>query len=131
MKQKNSNYYQHGQTLITLLVFTVVAITVTSAAIILGMANAEASSNIEQGIVAHHIAESGAENAVLRVLRNPNYTGETLTVGDGQAIITVTGTVNQKTIRSEGRLGDFTRVTEVQLQNTNNAMTITSWHEIF
>lgn len=128
---KKSNQHNSGQTIVTLLIFMVVAITVTSAAVIMGIANSLASSNVEQGIVVLHIAESGAENAILRLLRNPNYQNETLPVGDGTAVITVTTNGSQKIIESEGRLGGFRKKVRVTLDTVDNATTVVSWREVF
>lgn len=127
--KKNTSYFQKGQALITLLIFVVVATIVTSAAIIMLVVNLTTTNKYQQGMFAYYIAESGAENALLRLLRDPSYTGETMTVGTGTATITVSG-ASEKTIKSEGRIGNFERILEVQTNFSNNIFTITSWREI-
>jgi hypothetical protein len=122
------NLDKSGQTLVTLLVFMVIAIAITSSAVVLTISNSLQASKVEQGTIALQIAESGAENALLRLLRNPGYTGETLTVGIGTAIITVTGTPVK--IVSEGINGRFRRKIEVGV-NTSTTLTVTSWKEIY
>ena len=120
---------EKGQTLITLLIFVVVATIITSAAIVMLVVNITATSKYQQGISAYYIAESGAENALLRLLRDPGYTGETMTVGTGTAAITVNGD-SEKTITSEGRIGNFERILQVQTNFSNNILTVVSWKEI-
>ena len=120
---------QKGQTLITLIIFMVLSVTVVSAAVAVLFINTSSTSTLGNGVEAYYIAEGGAENAVLRLLRNPNYTGETLTVGDGIATITVTGT-DPKTILSVGKIGNFTRQIQVVAGYTNNILTVSSWKEL-
>lgn len=124
------NTHESGQALVTLLIFMVIGITVTSAAVVLIMTGSQSSSKFQEGLIAHQIAESGAENAMLRLLRNPSYTGETLTVGDGTATITVTGS-NPKTIQSTGVNGNFRRTIQVIADDSSGPLTVTSWREIF
>lgn len=122
-------FNKKGQTLIMLLVFMIVAITVTSAATILILLNSSGAQKYEGGTVTYMVAESGMENAILRLLRNPFYTGETLPVNGGTAVISVTGS-NPYTITSIGSKDGFSRTIQVVV-NYNGNMTITSWKEIF
>lgn len=119
-----------GQALTALLIFTAIAITVITATVMLSVANATSASTTELGAQVYGIAESGAENALLRLLRDPSYTGETLTIGDGQATMTVTGD-NPKTIASVGTLGSFRREIRVVATLTNGILSIQSWREAY
>lgn len=123
---KNSN---KGQALVLLLTFMLIAILVTSASIALVLNSSVGTSKLYQGSNSLDIAESGAETAMIKLLRNPNYTGETLSVGGGQAVITVTGT-NPKTVVSRGTISNFTRTIQVIVDTSNNTLTATSWKEI-
>ncbi len=129
MKYSNSHFYQKGQTLITLLVFSVVALTVATAAVAIMLNVAQGTNRVEGTVTATQVAESGAENALLRLLRNPSYTGETLQVGDGSAVITITGT-NPKTVTVVGTLDSYTKTIQVIVTYTNGIMNVTSWNEI-
>ncbi len=126
MKNK---YAQKGQTLVILLTYMVIAVIVTTASIALVINSSKGTDKVYQGANSLDIAESGAETAMIKLLRDSNYAGETLTVGNGQAIITVTGT-NPKTIVSKGTLNNFTRTIQVIVNTTNNTLTATSWKEI-
>lgn len=116
-----------GQVLVTLLMFVLVAMTVISSAVTIVIANTRAVSEVQQGIDAYYVAEAGAENALMRLLRDPSYTGETLpSIGDGTAVITVTGS----TIISQGQVNNLTRKIQVNISYNNNQMVVTSWQEI-
>jgi hypothetical protein len=121
---------KHGQTLIILLVFMMVSIIVTTATVILAISGIQASGRQVLSSQAYDVAESGLENALIELLRNPSYSGETLTVGDGIATIVVTGTGNN-TITSTGQLGNYVRTIRVTTTYTGGIMTVTSWQEIY
>lgn len=119
-----------GQALISLLFFTIVTVTIASAAVVINLVNALGTSTFQQGELAFYTAETGAENALLRLLRDPNYSGETLTVAEGSATVIVSGT-GEKTIVSKGRVGNFQRTIQVNVQLANNTLSVLSWKEIF
>lgn len=120
---------QTGSVLITLMIFVVVSLIIVSAAVLLVVDNTVISSNQQIGTIAVSIAESGAENAILRLLRNPSYTGESLPIGDGTATVTVTGSGTQ-TITSIGRIGNFERTVQVVVVRNNGVLTVSSWKEM-
>ncbi len=130
MKTLRNNNLQAGQTLITVLVFIIIASVVTTTAVAVLLNTTQSSSITSNSIVAAQIAESGAENALLRILRDPNYTGEILPVGEGSAQIQVTGT-DPKTITSTGTIGDFQKTVQVVITYNNNIMSVSSWTFIF
>ncbi|MBI2405013.1 hypothetical protein HYV22_02435 [Candidatus Gottesmanbacteria bacterium] len=72
----------------------------------------------------------GAENALLRLLRMPTYTGETLTIATGSVTVGVTGG-DTKTIVSRGTIGNVTRTVQVIVSFVNGIWTIASWKEVF
>lgn len=119
-----------GQALVILLVFAAITITITAAAATVTIINSTASSWVEQGEMAYNVAESGVENALIRLLRDPAYTGETLTVGAGTATIAVSGT-GPYTLISTGTVGDFSRKIQAVAQFTTGVMTVTSWVETY
>lgn len=129
MKKKETMYVR-GQALVVLLVFMTVAIIMTTMAVALLIINANAASHVEQGDMAAAIARSGAENAVLRLERNPAYAGETLTVDGGSATVTVTG-VSPLTITSVGIYNGFIRTAVVSASFVDTVLTVHSWQEVF
>lgn len=126
MKQDN-----RGQALVVLLVFMAVSILITTMAVALIIINATAASDVEQGDMAMNLANSGAENALLHLVRNPLYTGtETFSLDGG----TVTATVsagNPIIITSSGTLGGFTRSASVSAHFVNTILTVLSFQEAF
>ena len=119
-----------GQALIMLLVFVAVAITITTAAIMILFTNSQATADVYSGQSAYVLAESGAENAVIRLLRDPGYTGgDTLTIGTGNATISVTGS-EPKTITSIGTDGNYQRRIQIVVSLANNILSVISWREI-
>lgn len=119
-----------GQALVVLLVFMVVSIIMTTMAVALVIINATAASQTEQGDMTLKFAESGADNALLRLIRNPSYTGtETFSIDAGQVTATVSGT-NPIIIMSQGRFGAFVRTASVSASFVNTVLTINSWREV-
>lgn len=125
-----------GQALITLLFFMIIGVTVSAASVGLIMINSESGSRQQQGEIAYSVAQSGIENALIRVLRTPPpaYTGETLQVGSGQATITVTGSgtaIDPFVILSKGQVGNFLRQIQVKATYQNNVLQVVSQQEVF
>lgn len=118
-----------GSVLVTLLVFTAMALVIAGGAVTVSIINTQSTSVLVSGEETLHVAESGIDNAVLRLLRDDTYTGETLTVGNGTATITVTGTTD-KTITSVGVIGDYRRTVQAVGSFTGSVFTLSSWAEI-
>lgn len=120
-----------GQALITLLFFVVMGVTITSAAAVILITNIKAASKVEQSTMAYYIAESGAEEGVLRILRNPQYSGTlTVTVDGGNATVSATQG-NPITILSVGHYNNFLRKVQIQTVYNNGTVTIQSWKEVY
>lgn len=113
----------------TLLLFVVISITITTAAVIIITVNSLSSTRYQEGTVAYYVAESGLENATLRMLRDPNYVGETLSVGTGTAVIVVTGS-NTKIATSTGTIGNYKRKLQVKMSYNNGYYTFSEWKEV-
>lgn len=126
---KTIRTYTQGQALVILLFYMIIAITLTTTAVAVVVSNSLSSTRSEQGAQALQIAEAGAENAIVRLLRSTDYSGETLTVGVGSTTVTVTGT-NTKIIRSVGTISGFSRTVQVTATITNGILEVSSWQEI-
>ncbi len=127
-------FSQRGQALITLLFFTIIGVTITSTAVAMILVNSLSGSKQQQGEIAYEIAQSGAENALIRLLRNPSYTSETLPVGSGTATITVTGSGTSGDpyiILSKGTTGIFIREVQVTATYQSNLLTVVSRKEVY
>lgn len=131
MKKRN---LARGQALITLLFFTVIAVTLVSAAVVMILVNSLSGTKQQQGELAYEIAQSGAEDGLITLLRNPSYVGETLPVGSGSATITVTGngtSGNPYIILSKGINGIFAREIQITATYQNNLITVLSRKEVY
>jgi hypothetical protein len=120
-----------GQAMVALLFFVVMAITITSGAVIVLYSNSLSGTRFQQGSIAYEIAQSGVENAILRLIRDPAYTGETLTVGNGTATTQVTKSGSSYTIISTGTVGNFVKKIQVDGTYTNTLFTEVSRKEIY
>lgn len=129
------NQLNQGQALVTLLFFVIIAITITSAAIAITISNLTSGEKLQEGLLAYDNAESGVENALIRLLRDPDYTGETLSFINGnlnsQAIVQVNGILPNRTIISKGSTGKSLKTIQVDINYSNNIMNILSWKEIY
>lgn len=119
-------YGEGGQALVTLLFFMVMSITITTAAVLVVLANSSVASINEQGLSAYYGAEAGAEEGILRLLRNPSYSGESFSTNN----VNVTVSVNSNTILATGSAANAKRTIQVQTVYNNNALTVTSWKEM-
>jgi hypothetical protein len=126
IKNKTS---QAGQSLVTMLVLMTMMITLTTGAVAVVISNAQATNHQVRGQTVLALAEAGVETATLRLLRNPNYTGETISLGEGTVTITVSGTTTQ-TITSTATLGLYQRRVQAVGTWNNNALTLSIWQEI-
>lgn len=132
--QQHWEKIERGQALITLLFFAITGITITSAAVVMILINSLSGTKQQQGEIAYDIAQSGAENGLMRLIRDPTYTGETLSVGSGTAVITVTGSgtsSNPYVILSKGTTGNFMREEQITAMYQNNLLTVTSRGEAY
>jgi len=125
------NCSKSGQTLTLILVFMTVAVIITTATVMVTVVNNTQASKYDQGNATLDVAESGVEDAVMSLLRNPDYTGETLTVGSGTANIVVSVGDFPKTVTVTGTLGNFVRTIQVQVGYSNNVLSVVSWKEIY
>lgn len=117
-----------GQALVTLLFFVIVATVTVSAAVGIAIANLQSSSSFDFGNKAYFIAESGIENAVIRLIRDPSYSGETMNIDNGTAVITVNGT-STYVIVSQGSVSGSIRKIQIQATYNNSVFTVNSWKE--
>lgn len=127
MKKNN----EKGQALITLLFFMIIGGVVTASAVAVVLVNSLSASKMELSDNAYTIAESGAENAIIRLLRDTSYSGETLQIGNGSAVVQVASqSGNIYSITSLGTTSGFSRKIKVDLVYTNT-MQVTSWKETY
>lgn len=119
-----------GQVAIMLVLIVTILSTITTAAVALAISTTRDTTTLTLGERALVVAESGAENAILRILRDPTYSGEnSLPIGPGSATITVVGS-SPIVITSTGTIGDMIRTVQVNVSTINGKLTVVSWQEI-
>lgn len=136
--------YKRGQTLIMLLIFVIIVTTIITATVAVTMVNSAGASKFEQGFETQQMAESGVENAILRLLRDPNYSGTgyvapsggsgepAITIGNATVTTVVTGAgTSSLTITATATNGNFVRQTQATATYTGNVLTLTSWKDLF
>ena len=127
---KNKRNHQQGQAMITVLYVAVIGIVLTTGALYAHVNNTISSSFGELSTLAHSAAESGVENALLRLIRDPTYTGESLVLsGNRSALVTVTGS-SPLTITSNGVVGSVTQRVRAVIHYTGGILVIDSWGDI-
>jgi len=118
-----------GQALVTLLVFSATAIIITAGAVTVTIINSRSTGTFTQAEEVLQATEAAADNAILRLLREPSYSVETVTINSTTATINVSGTT-VKTITVRGLNGNTARKIQIVGSYTNNKFTIASWQEI-
>lgn len=126
-----------GQALLMLLVFSAIAMTIIGATVAISILNARASSMVATSEIAFRAAQSGINEAVLRLLRDPNFTTDSpsspiaMPVGSGTVIISVTGPITSKTITAVGSYYSHKRTIQATGgYDVQNRFTLSNWTEI-
>ncbi|OGM29553.1 hypothetical protein A2630_00995 [Candidatus Woesebacteria bacterium RIFCSPHIGHO2_01_FULL_44_10] len=119
-----------GQALVFLLVFVMISIVYTSAAIVIIAVNSSLVTKAQEGERAKNLAESAMEDTLLNLLRVPNYSAMSISFEDGDVTIDIVGDT-QKTITATATAGKFVRRVEVTTQLVDNIFTVNSWKEIY
>lgn len=125
-KEKGFVFGQAGQAVLSLLVLMTISVAIITAIVIMVLNNVTALSSVEQGTVAYYASETGLENALLRLLRDPNYSGETFPIEGGTVVIQVGAGVATST----ATIANSIRKTELNYVYNNNVLTVISWKEI-
>ncbi|KKS73905.1 MAG: hypothetical protein UV46_C0058G0006 [Candidatus Gottesmanbacteria bacterium GW2011_GWC2_42_8] len=125
MKKYNSG----GFALVILLFLMVLAVTVITAAVSLMILGSSSSTLLISGDSTKSIADSCIENAIIRLIRNPAYSGESLDINEGNCQITVTG-LTDKTVSAQANYGNKKKRVEVNLNLNNNIISLISWKDV-
>lgn len=121
---------RRGQMLITLLVFIMVALSIAATSVSIIMTNAQSTQSTGQSMEAYYAAETGIENASLQLLRNPDYTGETVYINERVSTVIDATHSAQYVVTATGRSGIFTRKIQAILDYTDNVLSVISWQEL-
>ena len=118
-----------GQTIIALLVFMLLSITLTLSATAIVIINTQGDTGYQNGEQALMSAQTGIENALLRLERDSTYAGETMTLNGGTVTINVSGS-GVKTLVATSTYDNFVRtVTATVTMSSNGTLSLTNWSE--
>jgi len=132
MEDGKSKMSESGQALVSLLIFVVMGMAIATAASFIIASNSLASTNVQEGLIARQMADSGIEQAFLQLLRNSSYTGTGATpisLNGGTVVVTVTTNGNQKIIDSIATNGSYVKKVEA-IVSTNSTLSEISWKEV-
>ena len=125
-----------GQALVSLLFITAIAFTIIAASAIFIFQNIQGATVEEQGVGSYYMAEAGVNEALLRILRDPNYTG----TPQGQPLVIQTANATGSAqvqyssisgmITSIGTYNNSVRKIQVQTVYNNGVLNISSWKEV-
>lgn len=128
---KHLRYKQsRGQVMITMLYIMVVGILVTTGAAFALIANTQSTTTFETGARARQVAESGIENALIRLVRNPAYAGESLEVNPGETATITVSNDSGIVVTSLGVSGSTSRQIQVSVEYNDGILTVQSWKEL-
>lgn len=127
---KHAHVLSRGQAMIMMLYIMVIGVIVTTGAVYALFNNTAVASMDELGMLAHSAAESGIENALLRLIRDPTYVGETVTFDTQRSAVVTVASASPQVITSVGITGRVTRKVQTAVQYNSGILTIVSWVDI-
>lgn len=128
--KKNKN--QKGiSAIITIVVLSVVGLLIAYSVFLLGLGELEMGYDLQQGNETLYLADGCMEEALRRIRVDDTYSGDTLNLGDGSCIITVSGSGSARTITVTSTIGNYNKKIEADLSLSGNGkITIDSWQEL-
>ena len=120
---------QPGNILVVVLVLMVVGITIASMSLALVISTTQSLGGAMESDRIRVAAEGGVENAILNVLRNPSYSGESLVI-DGLTVVTTVTQGANTTVIATVTSGTHRQRYQVVLQRVSGVLTVTSWQQI-
>lgn len=124
---------QQALALITVLIFGAFAMIVITFGITLMLIQTDSARQFLAAQKALTLAESGMENALIHLLRNPNYSGEILTLPGGTATIVVSDSGSNKIVTvtaDSGNSLNSIRTIQALVVEENGQSLIESWQEL-
>jgi len=122
---------QKGQALVSVLMIITITILAASTAVVAASLSLTAGRGSQSNKV-YYAAETGVEEALIKLLRDPSYGSGNLTLNGAAVQISVQTPIlnpNQRIITSEATLDNIRRRVEVSASFTNNVLTVNSWKE--
>ncbi len=120
---------QIGQALVSLIVIISLVTVLLTSIVFVSIDQSKAALDAAQSKKALYLAETGIENAILMLLRNPTYSGGTFSVDGSSVDVNVAGGTI-KTITSKATSGTHIKKVEVEVDTGENKIQLISWRQI-
>lgn len=120
---------QQGQALIMVILIGVIAIIAVVSASTLVISELKKNTSTSYGVSQYSIAYGALENAFMRLLRDPNYTGETVALSSSTCYITATAG-STKTVEARCTDGRYVRKVGATVTFSAGIMTVSGITEV-
>lgn len=128
--KKKNNKQKGAAAFLTIVIIGAASLLMAIGSARLGLGELESGLIEIRGASSLTLADGCIELALGNLRKNVSYTGETLSVGGGSCIISVSGGGSTRTIISTATIGTYIRKIQVQISIVGSVVTITSWSEI-
>jgi len=128
LKKLHSN--KSGQILTSVIVFMAFGLSVIALSSVLTIINIQSTAKNSESTKTLSYAEAGAEEAILRLVRDPGYSGGTLLIDDVSVLVVVTGDAVNKTISSTAAYNGFTKKIEAAVSLADSKVSLLSWKQV-
>lgn len=119
-----------GQVLTSVVVFVAFGLSVIALSAVLMVINMQNTLKYtESGNCLNH-AEAGVEEAVLRLLRDPTYSGGTMLLEGVTTTVTVSGTDTDKSILAVATYNGFAKKVLATVSLAGDKVSLLSWKEV-
>lgn len=118
-----------GQALIPLLIVIIIILSLGVAAIELAISNIIVSRYFQEETSGYYTVEAVLENALLRTLRNPNYSGEDLQINDTSCTIEISGE-SPRVVTARCESGRWIRKLEAEVYFSEGIMEVENISEV-
>lgn len=118
--------------LLTIVIVGAATLIMAYTASILGFGELSMGYTSQKGAETFSIADGCVEEALLRLRIDNNYSGETLSLGEGSCIISVSGAGASRTVVVESSLDVYNKKLQVDITisgSNNEIITIDNWQE--
>jgi len=118
--------------LLSVLVVGAIGLSIAVTLLVLGVGSARTSFSEEQANQARGLADACAEDALQEIRDSTTFTGSGgFSLGQGTCSYTVTNTGGQaRNIEASGTVDNVTRKVEIDIDQINPTINITSWQEV-
>lgn len=129
MVRQTHHKKQKGQALIMVILIGIIALIAVVSAATLVISELKKNTAVSFGVSQYQITYGALENALMRLLRDPNYTGETVMLGSSTCVVTVSGSL-AKTVEVRCSDGTYSRKIGATVTFTNGVMAVSGISEI-